>query len=53
MLEIGVVLAGEGFAESRRNEDARGQVGVLVKGESIAEEKGCGRDVIEEGEVSD
>jgi hypothetical protein len=37
MLEVGVMLADEGVAERRWDEDARGKGRILVDGEAIAE----------------
>ena len=52
VLEVGVVLAGESFAEGGGYEDARGKVGVAMEGETVAEEERVWRDVVEEGGVS-
>jgi hypothetical protein len=52
VLVVDMVLAGEGFAKKGRDEDARGKVGVSVKGEAVAEEKKRFRwDIDDEGGV--
>ncbi len=39
VMEIGMVLAGKGFAESRRDQNARGEVRVPVDVETVARGK--------------
>ncbi len=38
VLEVGVVLASEGFAEGGRNDDSRWEIEILVERESITRE---------------
>ncbi len=44
VVEIGVVLASEGFAEGGRDQDARGEVGIVINVEAVAGGEGVGVD---------
>jgi hypothetical protein len=53
VVEIGVMLAGKGFAEGRRDQDARGEVGIPVDVKAVARGERIGVDGIQAGGVGE
>ncbi len=53
VVEVGVVLASEGFAEGGRNQDARGEVGIAINVEAVTGSEGVGVDRVQAGGVGE
>jgi hypothetical protein len=53
VVKVGVVLASEGFAEGRWNQDARGEVGIAIDVKAVAGGEGVGVDGVQASGVGE